>query len=134
MSGQDSMENMAIISIGSNIDADINITRMISLLRQYMHISTISPFARTSPVGMTNQPDFTNGAVSIITHLDKDQLKKILKRIEDDLGRDRSLPAFGPRTMDLDIVVWNNKIVDDDYHTRDFLRNSVDYLWPIQGA
>ncbi len=83
---------------------------------------------------MTNQPDFTNGAVSIITHLDKDQLKKILKRIEDDLGRDRSLPAFGPRTMDLDIVVWNNKIVDDDYHTRDFLRNSVDYLWPIQGA
>lgn len=134
MSGQDSMENMAIISIGSNIDADINITRMISLLRQYMHITAISPLARTSPVGMTNQPDYTNGAVRIITHLDKDQLKKILKRIEDDLGRDRSLPAFGPRTMDLDIVVWNNKIVDDDYHTRDFLRNSVDYLWPIQGA
>ena len=128
------MENMAIISIGSNIDADINITRMISLLRQYVHITAISPLVRTTPVGMTNQPDFTNGAVRIITHLDKDQLKKILKRIEDDLGRDRSLPAFGPRTMDLDIVVWNNKIVDDDYHTRDFLRNSVDYLWPIQGA
>lgn len=128
------MENMAIISIGSNIDADINISRMISLLRQYVHITAISPLVRTTPIGITNQPDFTNGAVRIITHLDRDQLKKIIKRIEDDLGRDRSLPAFGPRTMDLDIVVWNNKIVDDDYHTRDFLRNSVDYLWRIQGA
>lgn len=83
---------------------------------------------------MINQPDFTNGAVRIFTHLDKDQLNKILKHIEDDLGRDRTLPSFGPRTMDLDIVVWNGKIVDEDYHTRDFLKNSVDALMKNQGS
>jgi len=64
----------------------------------------------------------------------RQQLRDILKKIEDALGRDRSGPAFGPRTMDLDIVVWNDKIVDDDYHTRDFLRNSVDALMKNQGS
>jgi len=41
------------------------------------------------------------------------------------MGRDRSQEKFGPRNIDLDILIWNNAIVDPDYYTRDFLRNSA---------
>jgi 7,8-dihydro-6-hydroxymethylpterin-pyrophosphokinase len=41
------------------------------------------------------------------------------------MGRDRTGPKFGPRCIDLDIVVWNGEIVDEDYYTRDFLQKSV---------
>ena len=53
------------------------------------------------------------------------ELKKKLKGIEDQLGRDRSAAKFGPRCIDLDIIVWNGEIVDRDYYTRDFLRQNV---------
>jgi 7,8-dihydro-6-hydroxymethylpterin-pyrophosphokinase len=44
------------------------------------------------------------------------------------MGRDRTAPKFGPRNIDLDIVVWNGEIVDNDYYTRDFLQKSVDEI------
>ena len=81
---------------------------------------------RTKAVGITDQPDYTNGAVKINTERDRKELTKLLKSIEDQLGRDRTGPKFGPRTMDLDIVVWNGEIVDKDYYTRDFLQKSVE--------
>jgi 2-amino-4-hydroxy-6-hydroxymethyldihydropteridine diphosphokinase len=54
-----------------------------------------------------------------------EELKFLLRQIENQLGRDRSKPKFSSRTIDLDIVVWNGNITDEDYYTRDFLRNSV---------
>ena len=52
------LENTVIISIGSNINASVNISRMISLLRQYVHITGMSPLLQTKAIGITNQPDF----------------------------------------------------------------------------
>jgi 2-amino-4-hydroxy-6-hydroxymethyldihydropteridine diphosphokinase len=52
-------------------------------------------------------------------------LSLYLKMLEDLMGRDRSQEKFGPRNIDLDILIWNNTIVDPDYYTRDFLRNSA---------
>jgi 2-amino-4-hydroxy-6-hydroxymethyldihydropteridine diphosphokinase len=45
--------------------------------------------------------------------------------MEDILGRNRSRPKFGPREIDLDILVWNDEIVDEDYYHRDFLQQLV---------
>ncbi|HKI88902.1 MAG TPA: 2-amino-4-hydroxy-6-hydroxymethyldihydropteridine diphosphokinase, partial [Draconibacterium sp.] len=61
----------------------------------------------------------------ITTSFNRKTLTRELKKIEDELGRDRTVPKFGPRTIDLDIVVWNGKIVDKDYYTRDFLQKNV---------
>jgi 2-amino-4-hydroxy-6-hydroxymethyldihydropteridine diphosphokinase len=66
-----------------------------------------------------------NGALKIQTTLEREDLNVLLKGIEDQMGRDRTAPKFGPRNIDLDIVVWNGEIVDDDYYTRDFLQKSV---------
>jgi 2-amino-4-hydroxy-6-hydroxymethyldihydropteridine diphosphokinase len=88
----------------------------------------VSSFIKTKPIGIENQSEFTNGAVKIKTSLSREDLTVLLKAIEDQMGRDRTAPKFGPRNIDLDIVVWNGEIVDDDYYTRDFLQKSVNEL------
>src|SRR5690554_6474772 len=99
--------NVAIVGIGSNIDAEKNIAVMLEMLGSEVDIVKISKFLKTKPIGVENQPDYTNGAVKVETVLDIDELRILLKSIEDRLGRDRNGPRFGPRTIDLDIVVWN---------------------------
>jgi 2-amino-4-hydroxy-6-hydroxymethyldihydropteridine diphosphokinase len=118
--------NLAIIGIGSNLDAEKHIARMLDILGSHVQIIKVSEFLKTKPIGITNQPDFTNGAVKISTELDITNLEDLLKSIEDQMGRDRTAPKFGPRNIDLDLAVWNGKIVDNDYYTRDFLKKSVD--------
>lgn len=117
--------NEVIIGIGSNIDADKNISGMLEILREKVEVVKVSPMIRTKPIGIENQPDYTNGAVKIKTEHEQKSLNKLLKQIEDQLGRDRTGPKFGPRTIDLDIVTWNGEIIDQDYYTRDFIRTSV---------
>ncbi len=117
--------NECIIGIGSNINADENISKMIEILKKEVDVVKISEMIKTKPVGVENQPDYTNGAVKINTALSYNTLNRLLKNIEDQLGRNRTVPKFYPRTIDLDIVVWNGQIVDDDYYTRGFLRECV---------
>lgn len=117
--------NRAIISIGSNIDADNNITSMFEILDKKVKILHVSSFKKTRPIGIPDQPDFTNGVAEIETRMSGEELNRLLKSIEDHLGRDRSAPKYGPRTMDLDIVMWNQKIVDEDYYNRDFLQECI---------
>lgn len=121
--------NECIIGIGSNINAEKNIAKMLDLLEQKVDVIRVSSLIQTKPIGITNQPDFTNGAVKIQTNLLETGLKKLLRKLEDSMGRDRSQPKFGPRCIDLDIVVWNGKIVDPEYYTRDFLKSSVDEIF-----
>jgi 2-amino-4-hydroxy-6-hydroxymethyldihydropteridine diphosphokinase len=120
-------KNIAVIGIGSNIDAESNIQKMLEILKKEkeVEIQQVSTFIKTKPVGNVNQPDYINGAVKIATSLEKEKLNQLLKSIEDQLGRDRTLPKFSARTMDLDMVMWNGEIIDMDYYTRDFLRKSV---------
>lgn len=117
--------NDCIIGIGSNIDADKNIPDMLRLLEADVQIIRVSKMVRTKPIGIADQTDFTNGAVRIKTEMSLTKLSAYLKALEDRMGRDRSQPKFGPRNIDLDILIWNNTIVDQDYYTRDFLRNSA---------
>lgn len=120
--------NNVIIGIGSNIDAETNISKMLEILKNHAEIVKVSSMLKTKPIGIENQPEFTNGAVKIKTELNREDLTVLLKAIEDQMGRNRTAPKFGPRNIDLDIVVWNGEIVDDDYYTRDFLQKSVSEL------
>lgn len=119
------MMNQAIIGIGSNIQPEVNIPLALQLLGQTVRIEKVSALVITPPIGITNQPDFVNGAARIATTLSREELVRLLKSTEELTGRDRSLPRFGPRTIDLDLVVWNGEITDPDYYTREFLRTAV---------
>ncbi|HEY3370459.1 MAG TPA: 2-amino-4-hydroxy-6-hydroxymethyldihydropteridine diphosphokinase [Prolixibacteraceae bacterium] len=117
--------NDCIIGIGSNIDADYHISEMLRILTPHVQIVQVSQMVQTKPIGITGQADYTNGAVRILTEMQQDELSLFLKQVEDQMGRDRSQKKYGPRNIDLDILIWNNKVVDPDYYTREFLRNSA---------
>jgi len=124
------MPHEVVIGLGSNIDPEANLEQAVQELKSRFKVSKRSQWTRTKPIGIQDQPDFYNGALLMETELEQQSLKKELKRIEDILGRDRSLPKFGPRTIDLDILIWNKKVVDEDYYERDFLRKGVEEIIP----
>ena len=124
------MPHEVVIGLGSNIDPEANLEQAVQELKSRFKVSKRSQWTRTKPIGIQDQPDFYNGALLMETELEQQSLRKELKRIEDILGRDRSLPKFGPRTIDLDILIWNKKVVDEDYYQRDFLRKGVEEIIP----
>ena len=63
-----------------------------------------------------------------------EQLQARLKEVENKLGRVRTEDKFAERTMDLDVVVWNGRVVDEDFFERDFLRQACCGLLPELAA
>ena len=124
------MPHEVVIGLGSNIDPEANLEQAVLELKSRFKVSKRSQWTRTKPIGIQDQPDFYNGALLMETELEQQKLKQELKLIEDFLGRDRNLPKFGPRTIDLDILIWNKKVVDEDYYERDFLRKGVEEIIP----
>jgi len=122
--------NDCIISVGSNIAPEIHIQKMLVILQRETIVTGVSKWIKTAPIGITDQNDFVNGAIRIRTPLSQKGFKNYLRNLENKLGRDRTLPRFGPRVIDLDIVIWNDEIIDDDYFTRDFIKTTVDALRP----
>ncbi|MCK5215471.1 MAG: 2-amino-4-hydroxy-6-hydroxymethyldihydropteridine diphosphokinase [Candidatus Omnitrophica bacterium] len=122
--------NDVIIGIGSNIDPKKNIEAAINLISASSGLIAKSKFVQTAPIGFKDQDDFLNGAVRVNTGQSMDELKDQLRKIEKTLGRKRGPNKFGPRTIDLDIILWNNEVIDDDFYGRDFIRNAVSEINP----
>ncbi|MDE0214386.1 MAG: 2-amino-4-hydroxy-6-hydroxymethyldihydropteridine diphosphokinase [Deltaproteobacteria bacterium] len=122
--------NRAVIGVGSNIEPERNVPEARRHIAHRHVIVAASPFVQTRPVGCVDQPDFTNGALLVETPVDRERLRADLKAIEALLGRRRGEKRYGPRTIDLDIVVWNGRVVDPDFHTREFLRQAVMAVLP----
>jgi 2-amino-4-hydroxy-6-hydroxymethyldihydropteridine diphosphokinase len=124
------MSNQAAVGIGSNINPKENIEKVINILANEHTLLKKSTFIKTIPIGYTNQPDFLNGSILIETTFTFEQFTFYLKNVEKRLGRVKIANKYGPRIIDLDIIVWNNKIVDKDFYERDFLKQSVLELLP----
>jgi len=119
------MNHECILGIGSNIEPEKNIASALFFLRQEQTFISVSSLIKTSPIGIAEQPDFLNGAAKVNTEMELADFKTYLKKLEDRLMRDRTSPKFGPRTIDLDIVLWDGEILDPDYYSRDFLKTAV---------
>ena len=122
--------NTVIVGIGSNIDAEKNVNAAKRMLREKLNVLGESKFVRTKPIGSRQQQDFLNGSLLVKTRLGLKQLKTVLKGVEIALGRDAGEDRYGPRKMDLDILVWNGEIIDSDIYEREFLRRAVIELCP----
>lgn len=117
--------NTAVIGLGSNIQPSKNIRLARQKIDKHHKIIQESRFVQTTPIGYLNQPDFINGVIFIETTMNKDELDKWLKSVEYSQGRQQHPNKYGPRTIDLDILVWNKKIVDKDVYLRAFLKESI---------
>jgi 2-amino-4-hydroxy-6-hydroxymethyldihydropteridine diphosphokinase len=122
--------NRVVVAAGSNIDPDQNIAEARRILSSKYRLLSESAFVKTAPIGFADQPDFRNGAFLVETGCGRREFNRALKKIEQRLGRVRTANKFGPRTIDLDIVAWNGKIVGRDFHARDFVRNAALELMP----
>jgi 2-amino-4-hydroxy-6-hydroxymethyldihydropteridine diphosphokinase len=117
--------NQAIIAVGSNIQPERYITRARELIRNTHQLICESRFRKTKPIGYSEQPDFTNGVFLIETAMSEKQLTAWLKETEARLDRTRTKNRNGPRTIDLDIVIWNGKVIDQHVYERDFLNQAI---------
>ena len=73
----------------------------------------VSPVHETEPVGVTDQPRFLNAAAAVETELPPRDVLDRLLGIERRLGRTRDGPRFGPRTIDLDLLLYGDEVIDE---------------------
>ncbi len=102
----------AILILGSNIQPEVYIFKALKELASRFSIERVSTIIETKSEG-TSGPNFLNLAVKIRTDSSLDDLKyQKLRCIEDDLGRVRTHDKNAPRTIDIDIMIFDGQVVD----------------------
>jgi 2-amino-4-hydroxy-6-hydroxymethyldihydropteridine diphosphokinase len=102
------------IGVGSNIDPYANIERALDALGDRMNVTAISPFYRSRAVGADGQPDFVNGVFAAAAGLPPRELKYgLLRRVEASLERRRTTDKSEARTIDLDLLLYGDRVVDE---------------------
>ena len=107
----------AYLSLGSNIDPEIHLRGAIAELRERFGRLSVSPVYRSAAVGFEG-PDFLNLAVGLDTDLGAPVLDAWLHALEDRHGRRRDVPRYSSRTLDADIVLFDEAIIDGPGHLR----------------
>ena len=105
----------AYLSLGSNIEPERHLDAAIDELRARFGAIIVSPTYRSAPVGFEG-PAFLNLAVGIDTDLDPVALDAWLHALEDRHGRRRDGPRYSSRTLDVDIVLFDDRIVHGPGH------------------
>jgi 2-amino-4-hydroxy-6-hydroxymethyldihydropteridine diphosphokinase len=102
------------LGIGTNLgDREANCTRAIELIAEAgIDIEARSPRIETPPWGVEEQPPFLNMAIKARTSLGPNSLLRALKNIEAAMGRDFDAPRWGPRIIDLDILLYGSLMLD----------------------
>ena len=107
----------AYLSLGSNIEPERHLRAAIAELRARFGDVLVSPVYRSAAVGFDG-PDFLNLAAAIDTDLDPPALDAWLHALEDRHGRRRDVPRYASRTLDVDIVLIDDLVVEGPGHLR----------------
>lgn len=108
------MPQLVYLSLGSNIgDREAQLQNAIARLGAAGRVVAVSSFYETEPVEFTQQPRFLNCAIALETSKTPQQLMTAILRIEEEMGRLR-VRKKGPRSIDIDIVLFGDAIVDSE--------------------
>lgn len=110
------MLRTAYISLGANLgDRERSVRRAIELLgvREGIRVGRVSSLRETEPWGPVEQPSFLNAAAELKTSLEPRALLDALLAVERSLGRVREGARYGPRTIDLDLLVYGDTVVSE---------------------
>lgn len=122
----------AYIGIGSNLNDPVAQVREaieeLEVLPDTI-LADCSSLYSSKPMGPIDQPDYVNAVVALDTLLSPDELLQRLQRIEELQGRERGGEPWGPRILDLDLLMYGRKVIDTDelkiphpgMHERDFV-------------
>jgi 2-amino-4-hydroxy-6-hydroxymethyldihydropteridine diphosphokinase len=104
---------LVYLSLGSNLgDRVANLRNAMTRMTAIGHIRTASSFYETQPVDLVDQPWFVNCVVGLETEMTSQELMAAILRVEEDMGR-RRLARKGPRTIDLDILLFGDRVIDE---------------------
>ena len=121
-------KNLVIVAIGSNIEPDRNTKKCIEIFRKEHTLLGVADWIQTTPDGYLNQPDFLNGAACLQTEFTLETFRIYLKDLEKRLGRVIGPIKAGPRTIDVDLILWNDQIIHQDYYEKYYTKIPVDQL------
>ena len=109
------------IAVGSNIDPEHNVREALRAMAGEARVVAISTVYASAPLRRPEQPTFYNAVVEVETDVSPRDLKFcVLRRIEAELGRVRTSDKWAARTIDLDIVIYNDLLIsEDDLHIPD---------------
>jgi 2-amino-4-hydroxy-6-hydroxymethyldihydropteridine diphosphokinase len=120
------------LSLGSNIDREHNLRGAIRELREAFGELTISRVFESTAVGFDGE-DFYNLCVGLDTDMDVQAVNHTLHAIEDRYGRDRSGPRFSSRTLDIDLLLYDDLVIKQGKLElpRDEITKNAFVLWPL---
>lgn len=127
---------LAYIAIGSNLASPLEqVNAAVEALGEIpqSRIVAVSSFYCTPPLGPQDQPDYLNAAVVLETELDPEALLDNTQRIELQQGRVRKAERWGPRTLDLDIMLFGHETINTERLTVPHydMKNRGFMLWPL---
>ncbi len=107
--------NRVFISLGSNLgDRKKTLERSLERLGSVFNLKAVSSLFESEPWGYREQDNFLNAVIEIETTVVPRKLLSLLKGVERDFGRDNTGLRWGPRTLDLDILLYNSDIIDEE--------------------
>ena len=104
----------AFVGLGANLgERETTLRRALDLLAAEpgIEVAAVSTFRETEPVDYLDQPNFVNAAAELRTELPPLELLERLLEVERRLGRTRNGPRFGPRTVDLDLLLYGDETI-----------------------
>ena len=103
-----------LVALGSNIEPHRNLPKAVELLEKECRVEAVSPVYASEPIGGAEATAFLNAAVKLRTEHDPKDLKfKVLRPLEARLGRVRSGDKNAPRTIDLDLAIYGQLVLND---------------------
>ncbi len=120
-----------LIGMGSNIDPEIHLQAAALTIRKMFPDVRFSTVYQSEAVGMKSD-DFLNACCIFQCSISDKHLQKWLKTLEDQHSRDRSEGSWKPRTLDLDILAWDDKVMDDDLYQYGHVFVPASELMPLQ--
>ena len=106
------VSNRLYLSLGSNIQPEANLRLAVRELMNFGHLLAVSSVWESAPVGYETQPNFLNAVVLLGTKMPADSFQEsAIRGIEEALGRVRGKNKYGPRTIDIDIMLVNDEVM-----------------------
>jgi 2-amino-4-hydroxy-6-hydroxymethyldihydropteridine diphosphokinase len=111
----------AYLNLGSNIEPESNLPKAIRLLRERGRIEAVSTAWESHAFG-SNGPNFLNACVLFLTPLQPRELKEqVIRPIESALGRVRSADKYAPRSIDIDVVLFDGEPFNGEFWSNAFV-------------
>ena len=102
------------VGVGSNVGPEENVARALRLVDAELGVRGVSTFYRTPALERPLDPPFVNGVIEVDDALSPLETRALLKGIEHALGRTRPEDRYGPRTLDLDLLLHGDQVLPSD--------------------